>query len=968
MGSNVKRTSAVATVAPDELAGFAGAAQGTDIDLYGDDQGSAPPDPDIAAGPSDLLETVESTLSVFNRSGAILGSIDLNVFMNIPSGYTSSGPRVIYDAGSQRFWLTVGEVPISLSCSATAEPVLVAVSASSNPFPFTGWTIYTLPFATTGALLGDEPGLGVSSNTVAVAFDDINCNAQFIGSEVDILQKTDYEHGSGSRSDAVFTDSAFAPQPVQSFGATQTQYVVTNESDRGVRVCASPTVEVDAYTGTPEGAGGVTATASLLAMTPTSVDNSTGELPPAQELGTSITLQTDDDRFLNAVWENGSIWTAGGTSCTPSGDSAPRSCLDYVYVAASSDGVVESTITQISNVGISGADLYYPAVSVDASGDMFTVFDESSSTTFPSIVDAAVPVGGSALSVFRTIHSSATYYSPPSACEVGSPTVCRWGDYSGAAQDPSNPNDVWAVSEAEDETSAPGACGTQNSCWNTDISLLTLAMPSISSLTPASGPIAGGQTVSVAGLYFGVDTAATFDGASIGISSLTPQSFTFVTPPSAPAGGAVQLQATDVLGASIESAASEYTYVGLANYAPVTPFRLLDTRTDGGPLGAGAIRSQQVTGVGGSPIPSDATAAVLNVTEVSGSASSLLTIYPFGTTRPNASNLNFMAHTVIANLVTVSLGAHGGEGWVSIYNALGSVNVVVDVEGYFTPEAASDYQGLFHPITPIRVCDTRTACEGNRGVGSDASIVVAVATTGGIPSDGTAEAAVVNLTGVAGNASTYLSLFPTDANGHCNPTGTSTINLLPGTVVANRVMVKLGPLSFGGPSDALCIYNAAGSINVLVDADGWYGSATATARPPGYQYQAIAPTRICDTRTASTSCSTGAVGAGTSLQRLITVAGHDAVPAFGGSTTVVAIIANLTAVAPTEATYLTLYPAYLSSPPRVSDINLNVGAVVPNLVVVEIDTEPADAHDGDTYLFNAAGSVNAIIDLEGWFQ
>jgi hypothetical protein len=92
------------------------------------------------------------------------------------------------------------------------------------------------------------------------------------------------------------------------------------------------------------------------------------------------------------------------------------------------------------------------------------------------------------------------------------------------------------------------------------------------------------------------------------------------------------------------------------------------------------------------------------------------------------------------------------------------------------------------------------------------------------------------------------------------------------------------------------------------------------------------------------------------------------VPAFGGSTTVVAIIANLTAVAPTEATYLTLYPAYLSSPPRVSDINLNVGAVVPNLVVVEIDTEPADAHDGDTYLFNAAGSVNAIIDLEGWFQ
>ena len=38
-------------------------------------------------------------------------------------------------------------------------------------------------------------------------------------------------------------------------------------------------------------------------------------------------------------------------------------------------------------------------------------------------------------------------------------------------------------------------------------------------------------------------------------------------------------------------------------------------------------------------------------------------------------------------------------------------------------------------------------------------------TAGGLPSDGTAEAAVVNLTGVAGSASTYLSLFPTNSSG-----------------------------------------------------------------------------------------------------------------------------------------------------------------------------------------------------------
>jgi hypothetical protein len=379
----------------------------------------------------------------------------------------------------------------------------------------------------------------------------------------------------------------------------------------------------------------------------------------------------------------------------------------------------------------------------------------------------------------------------------------------------------------------------------------------------------------------------------------------------------------------------------------------------------------QLTGVTGlsvnpDPIPTNATAVVLNVTEVAGTAGSLLTVYPFGTGMPQASNLNFAPGKVIANLVTVTLGEGGA---VDIYNALGSVNLLADVVGYFGPPPSNPDQGLFHPITPIRVCDTRTSCEGNGVVGAGKSIVVTVATTGGIPSDGTAGAAVVNLTGVAGSASTYLSLFPTDVNGHCNPAGTSTINLLPGAVAANRVMVKLGPTSTGRPADALCVYNAVGSINVIVDTNGWYGSITAPASPVGYQYQAVAPTRICDTRSVSTSCTpVAAIGAGTTLQRLITVSGKAGVPAFGSSTKVVAIIANLTGITPTTATYLEVYPANLLSPPRVSDLNLGVGAVVPNLAVVEVDTIPSDAHDGDVWLYNAAGSVNAILDLEGWFQ
>ena len=79
-----------------------------------------------------------------------------------------------------------------------------------------------------------------------------------------------------------------------------------------------------------------------------------------------------------------------------------------------------------------------------------------------------------------------------------------------------------------------------------------------------------------------------------------------------------------------------------------------------------------------------------------------------------------------------------------------------------------------------------------------------------------------------------------------------------------------------------------------------------------------------------------------------------------------AVIANLTAIAPTAATYLTMYPANGTSP-RASDINLSAGEVLPNLTSCRLDTA-AGPDQGGMDLFNAAGSVNAIVDIEGWFQ
>jgi IPT/TIG domain len=976
--------SALSTLAsstpPSELIGFQGTDQSSAITRYGSDQRAAPPDPDIAVGPTQVVETTNSTVYVFSRTGGLEFSVDLNTFLNgsSASSYAVTDPRVIYDPVSGRFFLSDLDIylPQSTVCGDYPDFDVVLASPSSTLSRTDSWYGFGWsPFANiSDGLFADQPGLGISSSLVAAtesAYDQ--CNGNFVESEILIIQKSDLLNrtfvGVGS---AVDVDNLpFGLQPVQELGSNPYQYVVWNNSDAQLGGCSpSCSIGVLAVHGTPR-AGNVQVSAPIYEpMTSTAVQcgSSFCFTPPADQLNTTNAIQTDDDRFLNAVWYNNTIWTAGDTTCTPSGDITPRSCLDFISVGASTSGSVTAG-SQINNVAVTGAYLYYPAVSVDSAGDVITVFDESSSSAYESIMVAAIDSGASTLTNFATLHSSSTYYAPAYACSSSGQVMCRWGDYSGAAMDPSHPGDVWVVSEDTDGNNTSSCETTPLYCWNTYIGRYTFAGPVIASLTPSSGPVAGGQTVTVAGSDFGPDTTATFGGSPIGISTLTPDSFTFVTPQSATlSGGPVLVQATDALGTT---AALTYTYVGLSNYVPITPFRLLDTRNTGGSIGPGVSRPLQVTGVGSAPLPPSATAVVLNVTAVSGSASSLLSLYPYGTLRPNAANLNFPAHTVIGNLVTVSLGLHSAQGWVNIYNALGSVNVVVDVEGYFTPQPASDVIGLFHPVAPTRVCDTRSPsptpiCSAHGALGPGASMVVNFGLTGGLPGDGTAEAAVVNVAGVAGTASTYLSLFPTNANGACVAPGTSTLNLAAGAVAANRVMVELGPSTSGGVDDAMCVFNAVGVINVVVDANGWYGSSSALAA--GYQYQALAPTRICDTRSTSTSCNLGAIGGG--LNRLITVGAHDGVPPNVSSptTNVVAIIANLTGIAPTATTYLTLYPATLPlSRPTVSDLNLGAGAVLANLAVVKLDTA-GDANQGDSDLYNSVGSVNVTIDLEGWFQ
>jgi len=549
------------------------------------------------------------------------------------------------------------------------------------------------------------------------------------------------------------------------------------------------------------------------------------------------------------------------------------------------------------------------------------------------------------------------------------------------------------------------ACVSSSECWATGSSssgsgpIRTLVeawhgsqLPVVTSVAPAAGPAVGGQVVSVAGTGFVAGMSVALGGTTVTPTHVTPRSFQFTTP--AGAAGLTYVSVTIAIGTSAETAGAGYVYAPLASYVPLTPFRILDTRSGsciqcvGGRLGPGVARTVQITGVAGLAggadlVPPTATAVVLNVAAVNDSSSSLLTVYPTGTGQPRASNLNFGARTASANLVTVVLGQNDVSDpnrEINIWNALGSVDVVADVQGYFEPQNAASPIGEFHQIEPLRVCDTRARltanpCNGNGGNVSDSSIgaggvlkvnLAAVSGLGGsIPGDGTASAAALNLAGVSGSVATYLSVFPTDAQGRCTIPGGgtappfSTLNVGAHVALANRVMVPMGPGNVGGNDSDICVYNGMGNINVVLDANGWFGSDAAAT---GRQYQAIGPSRICDTRAGS-----GTLCAGHKLTPggvdTVVVAGVGGVPTSGA----VAVIANLTAVGGSAATLFTLYPANLGRPPLASDLNVGLAIALPNLAVVQVDTT-GDGTAGDLKLYNALGNIDAVIDIEGWFQ
>lgn len=366
---------------------------------------------------------------------------------------------------------------------------------------------------------------------------------------------------------------------------------------------------------------------------------------------------------------------------------------------------------------------------------------------------------------------------------------------------------------------------------------------------------------------------------------------------------------------------------GTGLFVPISPARILDTRT--GPQYVGALRagdaiSVQVAGCAG--IPAGAGGAVaMNVTSTQASAASFITVWPTGEGRPNASALNTDPGQDTPNLVIAKLGTNGQ---VSMFNNNGTGHLIADVVGWLPPT------GGYVALSPARLLDTRDGIGAPRTpLLQQSSVDLQVTLRGGVPGTGT-DAVVLNVTSTQSSTPSFITVWPT---GEGRPNASS-LNTSPGQDTPNLVISKVG-----ATNGQVSFFNNNGTGHLIADVVGYF--------PTGSGYVAVSPIRVSDTRSTLSRQPLAAGG----VQTIVPLSVVPNPPA-GAS----AVVLNVTSTEATGASFVTVWPTG-EGRPNASSLNTDPGQDTPNLVIAKLGS------NGQVSLYNNSSTTHLVVDIVGYF-
>lgn len=388
-------------------------------------------------------------------------------------------------------------------------------------------------------------------------------------------------------------------------------------------------------------------------------------------------------------------------------------------------------------------------------------------------------------------------------------------------------------------------------------------------------------------------------------------------------------------------------------YVPVTPTRIVSTDDGLGgsssPFGSGTTRSYTVLGKAGVPT-TEVSAVVVNVSVLhatSDSASSHLVVWPSGETKPAARTMAFEEdNSARSNTTIVKVGAAGK---ISVYNHSGTVDVNLDVTGYFTAASDETSSGGFVPINPTRVANTMTG-EGvpQAKLPQGSSVDVQVSNEGEIPTDATAVFANVEVRSNEKGGS--MKIVPAGQSTSGVP---PTIKYQDSGPTSSGVMLKLSTAGKVNVSNLTGQYG--GNVDFIMDIQGYFSGQS----NEGGSYTPVSGDSIYSTT------ATGNAPLAGGETRSIQVSGLAGIP---DSELVGTAVLTLTVRNWESTGALRAYNADHEEPPETSNISFvanegepSNGSTVTSMVELSVD--------GEIKLENTSSNeITVYVSAQGWFS
>lgn len=380
---------------------------------------TTPPDTNGAVGPNHLLLATNGIVRIQDRSGTVLSTTTLLSFWSGMGVTDAFDPRSFFDPHSQRF--------IMITCAqrrSATSGMLLAVSATDDP---TGvWHRWLLDADPSDVDWVDFGSLGFTNNEITICANMFSVAADaFRGVQIWRINKSTALSGGPLTLESLRALGVGGTLvPVVTFDAFETtQYLIRTGTSNLFGLGRLQLFSLDGPLGT---------SVLTVASMPAVGSAWSLALQDAPQLGSSARIETNDDRILSAVYQDGRIWCAHNVASPAV--SPTRTTVKWWEIFPSTggsrqDGLIDSPVDRF---------YYYPSLVVNDQGLMMLGCSGSSTSEYVGCFYAwrnpDSPLG--ALEGVQSYRSGLGPYSGP-----------RWGDYSGVYLDPVDGTSVWVLQQ-----------------------------------------------------------------------------------------------------------------------------------------------------------------------------------------------------------------------------------------------------------------------------------------------------------------------------------------------------------------------------------------------------------------------------------------------------------------------------------------------------------------------------------------